>query len=282
MRALSLTGMPPPNASTDAKLAWCMQALTTIAAFSRQEGSTLADAYTIKAPTPPLRKLDVTNNTPTQTAEVLATFLRDMQKRGVQGGDGVTAEDEGGGGPPGPPGPTGPSGPAGSSGPAGPTGPAGAAGPTGSSGPAGASGASGPPGPILFFDPAEPDEPAMVPGQPGTPGLPGSPGSPGAPGPQGATAYLEGPEADEPIVIPGAPGQSGAPGLTGAPGPIGPPVYLEAPEADEPLPGPPGSPGLQGRAIHGGWIPIPSSMSSGNGSGFSGGACCIPPTTGHS
>src|SRR5271156_5617792 len=221
MRALSLTGMPPPNASTDVKLAWCMQALTTIAAFSRQEGNTLADSYTIKAPTPPLRTLDITNNTPTQTAEVLATFLRDMQKRGVQGGDGVPAEDEGGGGPPGPPGPPGP------------TGPAGSVGPAGSSGAPGAPGAQGTSGPAVYLDAPEADEPlvAVIPGPPGAVGAAGSPGQ------VGPAVYLEAPEADEPLVVvmPGPPGAAGATGSPRSPGSPGPAVYLEAPDADEPI-----------------------------------------------
>lgn len=83
MRALSLTGMPAPNASTDDKLAWCMQALTTIASFSRQEGSTLADPYTITPPSTPLRVLNAQTATLSQVSAVLATFLRDMQNRGI-------------------------------------------------------------------------------------------------------------------------------------------------------------------------------------------------------
>jgi hypothetical protein len=82
MRPLALSGMPAENASQAEKINWLMQAVTTIATYSRQEGSTLADPYTVVAPNPPLRTLDPGTATPAQTSAVLATFLRDMQARG--------------------------------------------------------------------------------------------------------------------------------------------------------------------------------------------------------
>jgi hypothetical protein len=82
MRAISLTGMPPPSASIEAKVEWCITSLITIASASRQEGSTLADPYTITPPATPLRILNAPAATLPQVAGVLATFLSDMQKRG--------------------------------------------------------------------------------------------------------------------------------------------------------------------------------------------------------
>lgn len=82
MRAISLTGMPAPTASMDDKINWCMQALATIATASRQEGSALADGYTITMPQTPVRALNAQTATLPQVTAVLATFLHDMQKRG--------------------------------------------------------------------------------------------------------------------------------------------------------------------------------------------------------
>jgi hypothetical protein len=82
MRAISLVGMPPPNASADDKINWCISALITIASASRQEGSALADAFTITPPAAPLRILNTQTATLSQVSAVLATFLRDMQARG--------------------------------------------------------------------------------------------------------------------------------------------------------------------------------------------------------
>ncbi len=84
MRAVSLVWQPGAGASADAKIDWLMKVVQSLALASRQEGSTLADPYTITPPAPPVRTLDATASPTAQdVANVLATFLSDMQKRGL-------------------------------------------------------------------------------------------------------------------------------------------------------------------------------------------------------
>lgn len=86
MRPLSLTGKPAPNADINTKIDWVMRQLDLIAAHSREEGSSLADPYNVNAPATPLRTLDYSTATLSQVAQVLTTFLKDTQKRGLNHG----------------------------------------------------------------------------------------------------------------------------------------------------------------------------------------------------
>ncbi len=83
MRELTISGQPGPNASVQQKLDWIMMAITQIIQFSRQEGSKLADPFTITPPAGgPTRVFDPNTAVDPLTAAVLATFLSDMQNRG--------------------------------------------------------------------------------------------------------------------------------------------------------------------------------------------------------
>jgi len=83
MRAITLIGRPASNAPIQDQLKWIMDALDKIATASRQEGSTIADPYTIlPGAAVPLRIL---HGTPTldQLNSQWTTFIMDMQNRGM-------------------------------------------------------------------------------------------------------------------------------------------------------------------------------------------------------
>lgn len=91
--------------------------------------------------------------------------------------------------------------------------------------------------PIFFDSSSESDSDlSLVPGPPGPQGLQGASGA------TGPAAYLEAPEADEPMSIPGPMGPTG---VTGAQGPIGPVLIADSPDADEPM--------MRGPLAPGGW-----------------------------
>lgn len=82
MRPVALPPRPPANASTDAKLLWCMEAINKIATASKADDpNAYADAYTIDNITEQ-RTLDVASGTLADVRKVLGTFLQDHKKRG--------------------------------------------------------------------------------------------------------------------------------------------------------------------------------------------------------
>lgn len=82
MRPVALPPPPPANSSTDAKLKWCIEAITKIATASKADDpNAYADAYAIANITEQ-RTLDVASGTLADVRKVLGTFLQDHKKRG--------------------------------------------------------------------------------------------------------------------------------------------------------------------------------------------------------
>lgn len=88
MRQVSLLSQPPLSAPLAQQVAWLMSAVQQLALASRQEGSRIADPYTITAPGGTggyalARTLNPNTATLAETAAVLGTLIIDMQRRGM-------------------------------------------------------------------------------------------------------------------------------------------------------------------------------------------------------
>lgn len=86
MRKVNLGAPSFQIATQPAPIAWLLRAVMDIAQASNDQiTEEVADAYTLSNVTP-TRTLDPTTATATDVANVLATLLQDMQKRGVKRG----------------------------------------------------------------------------------------------------------------------------------------------------------------------------------------------------
>lgn len=87
MKQVSLLSQPPSSAPLAQQVAWLINAVQQLALASRQEGSRIADPYTVTAPGGTgyalTRTLDPNTATLTQVAAVLGTLIIDMQRRGM-------------------------------------------------------------------------------------------------------------------------------------------------------------------------------------------------------
>lgn len=82
MRPVALPPRPPPSATADAKLKWCMDVLEKIATASKADDPNVyADAYVLTDITEQ-RTLDGASGTLADVRNVLGTFLQDHKKRG--------------------------------------------------------------------------------------------------------------------------------------------------------------------------------------------------------
>lgn len=84
MRPVSLAGRPAPNASTEAKVDWCLKMIEAIALASQVENPNVAaDQFALSNVTAS-RTLDADTATTAQIADVLGTFLQDLKRRGAK------------------------------------------------------------------------------------------------------------------------------------------------------------------------------------------------------
>lgn len=82
MRPVQPYGQPSPNAPLDKKIDWCIQWINRICDASNEDASAISDPYEVTNTTP-TRTFNAQTATTLQTAEVLATFLSDSKKRGM-------------------------------------------------------------------------------------------------------------------------------------------------------------------------------------------------------
>jgi Holliday junction resolvasome RuvABC endonuclease subunit len=82
MRPIQLFNKPPSNAPLERKVEWIMDMLDRIVKASQEDTATIADSFEITNATPN-RTLDSGTATLAQVAQVVATFLSDMKKRGM-------------------------------------------------------------------------------------------------------------------------------------------------------------------------------------------------------
>jgi hypothetical protein len=82
-------GKPGPMASADEKINWLMNMMDQLTSASQGSIDTIADSYNVADDGGvPTRVLVPSTATVTDVANVLATLLRDLHKRGVNGGPG--------------------------------------------------------------------------------------------------------------------------------------------------------------------------------------------------
>jgi hypothetical protein len=82
MRPVQPYGQPAPGASVSDKLDWCIQWINRICDASQEDSGTYADPFQVTNTTP-THTFNAQTATPAQTAEVLATWLQDTKKRGI-------------------------------------------------------------------------------------------------------------------------------------------------------------------------------------------------------
>jgi hypothetical protein len=82
MRAVSL-GPQPPLDDVQATLRWLVQSMREIENASGEEPIAVADSYSSDIPATPTRQVNVTSPTAANLAAVLASFIADLQRRGI-------------------------------------------------------------------------------------------------------------------------------------------------------------------------------------------------------
>lgn len=82
MRPIQTIAKPGPNAPLERKVDWLMNVIDRIEAASQEDTGAIADPYSVTNTTP-LRTINAQTATLAQVAEVVATFLSDMKKRGM-------------------------------------------------------------------------------------------------------------------------------------------------------------------------------------------------------
>jgi hypothetical protein len=82
MRPVQNLNPPNPNDPQQKINAWIIMMIGRICDASQEDSGTYADPYTV-INTTPLRALDAQTATTEQVAEVLATFLDDTKRRGM-------------------------------------------------------------------------------------------------------------------------------------------------------------------------------------------------------
>ena len=87
MRPVSLIGGAPANGTVEQRLDYLEKMIIKLCRASQQEGSTVADPYQITNATP-VRVLDSATATTAQVAKAFSTLVQDMQRRGMNSGNG--------------------------------------------------------------------------------------------------------------------------------------------------------------------------------------------------